>query len=82
MVLDKVIDLVAEQLGVDKKTITAQSNIIEDLGADSLDVIPSPKIPSIEGNEVLAQAQIPDDFILVPGGPFSYKGNYYAESKY
>lgn len=36
--------------------------------ADSLDVIPSVKIQSIEGNEVLSQAQIPDDFVLVPGG--------------
>lgn len=39
MVLEKVVDLVAEQLGVDKKTIRPESNIIEDLGADSLDVI-------------------------------------------
>lgn len=39
MVFDKVAELVAEQLGVDKKTITPESNIIEDLGADSLDVI-------------------------------------------
>lgn len=39
MVLEKVVDLVAEQLGVDKKIIRPESNIIEDLGADSLDVI-------------------------------------------
>ncbi|MGN1201297.1 MAG: acyl carrier protein [Candidatus Caccovivens sp.] len=39
MILDKVSELVAEQLGIDKSTITAESNIIEDLGADSLDVI-------------------------------------------
>ena len=39
MVFDKVAELVAEQLGVDKKNITLESNIIEDLGADSLDVI-------------------------------------------
>jgi len=49
--------------------------------ADSLDVIPSEKNPSIEGNEVLTQTQIPDDFILVPGGLFSYKGNYYEDHK-
>lgn len=39
MAFDKVAELVAEQLGIDKKNITMDSNIIEDLGADSLDVI-------------------------------------------
>lgn len=39
MIIDKVCELVAEQLGIDKNTISAESNIIEDLGADSLDVI-------------------------------------------
>ncbi len=39
MVIDKVKELVAEQLGISKDTITAESNIVEDLGADSLDVI-------------------------------------------
>lgn len=37
--VEKVKDLVAEQLGISKNEITADSNIIEDLGADSLDVI-------------------------------------------
>lgn len=39
MVIDKVKELVAEQLGISKDKITENSNIIEDLGADSLDVI-------------------------------------------
>ena len=39
MIIDKVKELVAEQLGISKDTITAESNIIEDLGADSLAVI-------------------------------------------
>lgn len=39
MIFEKVCELVAEQLGIDKKTITLDSNILEDLGADSLDVI-------------------------------------------
>lgn len=39
MVIDKVKELVAEQLGIDANTIKPESNIIEDLGADSLDVI-------------------------------------------
>lgn len=39
MITEKVIDLVAEQLGISKDTITTDSNILDDLGADSLDVI-------------------------------------------
>lgn len=39
MINEKVKELVAEQLGVDKTTIADDANIIEDLGADSLDVI-------------------------------------------
>jgi len=31
--------LVAEQLGVDAGTLTSDANILEDLGADSLDVV-------------------------------------------
>ena len=39
MVLEKVKELVAEQLNISADSISEQSNIIEDLGADSLDVI-------------------------------------------
>ena len=39
MVIDKVKELVAEQLGISKDKITENSNLNEDLGADSLDVI-------------------------------------------
>lgn len=39
MVVEKVIELVAEQLGISKEEVKPESNIIEDLGADSLDVI-------------------------------------------
>lgn len=39
MILDKVKELVAEQLNISKDSINENSNIIEDLGADSLDVI-------------------------------------------
>ena len=36
---EKIASLMAEQLGVDKASITAESEIIKDLGADSLDVV-------------------------------------------
>ncbi len=35
----KIRDLVAEQLGVDVGTLSSEANILEDLGADSLDVV-------------------------------------------
>ncbi|MBK94835.1 MAG: acyl carrier protein [Planctomycetaceae bacterium] len=35
----KVIDVVAEQLGVDKDTITRDTSFVNDLGADSLDTV-------------------------------------------
>jgi acyl carrier protein len=38
MTLDKVKKMLAEQLNIDEDTITADSDIINDLKADSLDV--------------------------------------------
>ena len=35
---DKVIDIIAERLSQDKGSITEESNVIADLGADSLDI--------------------------------------------
>lgn len=39
MTLDKVKSMLASQLNVDENKITEQSRIVEDLGADSLDMI-------------------------------------------
>lgn len=36
---ERVINIVAEQLGVDKDKITRDSNFVNDLGADSLDTV-------------------------------------------
>jgi acyl carrier protein len=36
---ERVIDIVAEQLGVDRDKITRESNFVNDLGADSLDTV-------------------------------------------
>jgi acyl carrier protein len=38
-VKEKVRALVCEQLGVDGAELTSEANILEDLGADSLDVV-------------------------------------------
>ena len=37
--LDKIAEILAEQLGIAKSKVTLESRIIEDLGADSLDVV-------------------------------------------
>lgn len=39
MVLDKIKDMLEKQLGIDKSKITADSDIIKDIGADSLDIV-------------------------------------------
>ena len=36
---DKVAKMLAEQLGIPQSKITAESRIVDDLGADSLDVV-------------------------------------------
>lgn len=39
MIFEKVKEKIAEQLGVDEDEITLELKIIDDLGADSLDVV-------------------------------------------
>lgn len=39
MIFEKLKEIIADQLTVDAETITLESNITEDLGADSLDVV-------------------------------------------
>jgi len=39
MVLEKIKELLADQLGIDPETITAETTITEDLGGDSLDMV-------------------------------------------
>lgn len=39
MVFDKVKGIIVDQLDVDADKVTAEANITEDLGADSLDVV-------------------------------------------
>ena len=38
-VLNKVVDIVCEQLGADKGDVKTDSSFVEDLGADSLDTV-------------------------------------------
>ena len=39
MVFDKIRDIIAEQLDVDKESITPETNLMKDLEADSLDAV-------------------------------------------
>ena len=39
MVFDKVREILCDQLDLDESTVTEDSNIVEDLGADSLDSV-------------------------------------------
>ena len=36
---EKVKEIISKQLGVDNEKITAESSVIDDLGADSLDTV-------------------------------------------
>ncbi len=37
--MEKVKDLVVEQLGVEAEEVTAEASFVDDLGADSLDIV-------------------------------------------
>lgn len=56
MVLEKVKNILAEQFDVEEDSITADTNLQEDLGADSLDVVDL--LMSIEDE---FETEIPDE---------------------
>lgn len=58
MVFEKIRAILCEQLDVEESTVTMESNIAEDLGADSLDVVDL--IMSIEDEFDL---EVPDEQI-------------------
>ena len=39
MVFDKVKEIIVDQLGVDEEQVVPEASFIEDLGADSLDIV-------------------------------------------
>ncbi len=52
----KVIDIIANQLGVEKESVTAEASVVDDLGADSLDVV-----ELVMALEEAFDLEIPDD---------------------
>ena len=58
MVFEKLKEIISEQLDIDESKITMDSELIEDLGADSLDVVDL--VMSIEDE---FDMEVPDDAI-------------------
>lgn len=55
-VLNKVVNIVCEQLSVDKNDVNPESSFVEDLGADSLDTV-----ELVMALEEEFEVEIPDD---------------------
>lgn len=36
---DRIVQIIAKQLGIEEEGVTAEANVVDDLGADSLDVV-------------------------------------------
>ena len=53
---ERVKSVIVDQLGVDEDTVTLESSFVDDLGADSLDVV-----ELIMGLETEFDIEIPDD---------------------
>ena len=59
MVLEKVKAILSAQFDVDEDTITPETNIMEDLGADSLDVVDM--LMSLE--DEFSIGEVPDEMV-------------------
>lgn len=55
-VKSKVSDIIANQLGVDREMITPEAHVVDDLGADSLDIV-----ELVMALEEAFDLEIPDD---------------------
>lgn len=56
MEFEKVRDVIVDQLGVDEDDVTMEANFVDDLGADSLDIV-----ELIMGLETEFDIEIPDE---------------------
>lgn len=52
----KIVDIITNQLGVEREAVTAEAHVIDDLGADSLDVV-----ELVMALEEAFDVEIPDD---------------------
>ena len=60
-VFDRVKSIVVEQLGVDDNEVVASANFIDDLGADSLDLVELIMSLEEEFSDSSKKVEIPDD---------------------
>ena len=76
MVLEQIIKMVAEQFMIDENEITADTSFVDDLGADSLDVVELtmameetfslPDTPEDELTNIQTVGDLADDVSRVP----------------
>ena len=68
-ILEKIIDILCNQLDLDKEQVTEDSEIIEDLGADSLDIV-----DLVMTLEEEFDTEITDEMIEAAGGNGTSRG--------
>lgn len=68
-IFDKVKDIIVEQLGVAENTVTMEASFIDDLGADSLDIVElimaleeefDLEIPDADAEKIVAVSDVVD----------------------
>lgn len=68
-IFDKVKDIIVEQLGVAEATVTLEASFIDDLGADSLDIVElimaleeefDLEIPDADAEKIVAVSDVVD----------------------
>lgn len=68
-IFDKVKDIIVEQLGVAEGTVTVEASFIDDLGADSLDIVElimaleeefDIEIPDADAEKIVAVSDVVD----------------------
>ena len=64
MVYQKLCEFLAEQLGIDESEIRPETNIIDDLGADSLDVVELISAMEDEFNIIITDEHIRELFTV------------------
>ncbi|UCG13664.1 MAG: acyl carrier protein [Deltaproteobacteria bacterium] len=70
---NRVVEIIANQLGIDERDITPEANVVDDLGADSLDVVELVMALEEEFNLVIPDEEA--EKITVVQNIFDYLGN-------
>jgi len=60
-IFERVKEIIVEQLGVDDKEVVLSANIVDDLGADSLDLVELIMSLEEEFSDSSQKIEIPDD---------------------